>query len=120
MAGYCWRDIIVRLLISPIDYILAINQAGLIASFKTNWAPFRHSAPVLLMSFYPIAGEENNPCDRSPEDIASLSASLTGFELENNFPCRYETLEFAAGPTSWMLRPPPNLFAFSTFKCWRF
>ncbi|MCA9372664.1 LCP family protein [Candidatus Woesebacteria bacterium] len=93
------RDITSQITNLPIDYVLAINQAGLIASLNKLG-----SIPVTVPysftdEFYPIAGEENNPCDRSPEDIASLSASLTGFELEKQFPCRYETLEFAAGPT---------------------
>ncbi len=47
--------------------------------------------------FFPLAGEENNLCEKSPEEIATLSASLHGFELEKQFTCRYEKLEFTAG-----------------------
>lgn len=92
-------DITSQVTNQPIEYVLAINQAGLIASLNKLG-----SIPITVPygftdEFYPITGEENNPCDRSPEEIASLSAALTGFELERQFPCRYETLEFTAGPT---------------------
>jgi anionic cell wall polymer biosynthesis LytR-Cps2A-Psr (LCP) family protein len=47
--------------------------------------------------FYPIEGLETADCGRSPEDIAALTATMSGFILEQQFPCRYEKLEFAAG-----------------------
>lgn len=51
---------------------------------------------------YPIGGKEDEPCGHSEEKIASLSAQIasgSATELEA-FPCRYEHLHFAKGPTT--------------------
>lgn len=47
--------------------------------------------------WYPIEGEQLNPCGYSPEEIANLTASYSGFELESKFECRYEHLYYPAG-----------------------
>lgn len=47
--------------------------------------------------FYPIKGEEGNPCGMSWDQVTALTNRLSGFELEKQFPCRYEHLSFAAG-----------------------
>jgi len=49
--------------------------------------------------YFPIRGKELEICDKSPEEVAQLSATLSGFELEKQFPCRYEHLHFDAGKT---------------------
>ncbi len=91
------QDITSSIVQQPIDYVLAINQAGLVAAL-TQLGPIPVKVPYSFVDdFFPIAGEENNPCEKSPTDIASLSATLRGFELEKQFTCRYEKLEFVAG-----------------------
>jgi LCP family protein required for cell wall assembly len=58
------------------------------------------SVPVSFTDrFYPVKGLENEPCGKSPEEIAQLTIELSGFELEKQFECRYEVLEFTAGET---------------------
>lgn len=47
--------------------------------------------------YYPIQGKELEICDKSPEEVAELSATMSGFELEKQFPCRYEDIHFEAG-----------------------
>lgn len=47
--------------------------------------------------YYPVAGRELDSCGRTPEDIAALSATMSGFLLEKQFPCRYEHLHFDVG-----------------------
>lgn len=45
---------------------------------------------------YPIEGKENDPCDRTPEELqmySTMSAAVT----EAAFPCRYEHLHFDKG-----------------------
>ena len=48
-------------------------------------------------SFYPIKGEEMNLCGKSGEEVDALKATLTGFELEKQFTCRYEQIHFEKG-----------------------
>ncbi|MCL5095578.1 MAG: LCP family protein [Patescibacteria group bacterium] len=47
--------------------------------------------------FYPVKGKELEICEKTPEEVASLSAKLSGFELEKQFPCRFEHLHFDKG-----------------------
>jgi anionic cell wall polymer biosynthesis LytR-Cps2A-Psr (LCP) family protein len=47
--------------------------------------------------FYPVRGRELELCDKTPEEVTRLSATLSGFQLEKQFPCRYEHLSFKAG-----------------------
>jgi LCP family protein required for cell wall assembly len=47
--------------------------------------------------WYPIEGKENELCGRGTEEIASMSATLSGQLLEQQFPCRFEQLSFPAG-----------------------
>lgn len=47
--------------------------------------------------FYPIKGEENNICGKSVEELERVHKLYSGFELEKQFTCRYETLSFPQG-----------------------
>ena len=56
--------------------------------------------------WYPIEGSENDSCGKSEDEIAALTATMSGYLLEQQFPCRYETLPFTRGLTKWTgLRP---------------
>ncbi len=47
--------------------------------------------------FYPVPGRELEICGKSPDEVAKLSATMSGFQLEREFPCRYEHIHFDAG-----------------------
>lgn len=47
--------------------------------------------------FYPVKGKEQESCNKSPEEITALSTTMSGFQLEKQFTCRYEHLHFDAG-----------------------
>ncbi len=49
--------------------------------------------------WYPITGRELELCGKTPEEVTELSNTLSGFELEKQFPCRYEELNFTPGIT---------------------
>ena len=48
-------------------------------------------------NFYPIKGLENEACGKSAEDINAITATMSGYLLEQQFPCRYEHLHFVKG-----------------------
>lgn len=48
--------------------------------------------------FYPIKGKENELCGITPEKNAEINQKYSGFELEKQYPCRYEHLHFNKGP----------------------
>lgn len=51
-------------------------------------------------NFYPVRGKENELCDFSPEKVAELHQKYSGFNLEKQFTCRYETIHFDVGKTT--------------------
>lgn len=48
--------------------------------------------------WFPVPGRENDPCGKSPEEVAEILATLRGFEIDKQFPCRFERVSFASGP----------------------
>ena len=49
--------------------------------------------------YYPIAGKELDSCEKAPEELAAINATMSGFLLEKQYLCRYEHLHFDAGKT---------------------
>ncbi len=47
--------------------------------------------------WYPIEGKQLDTCGKSPEEVANLTNTLSGFELEKQFECRYERIQYAVG-----------------------
>jgi len=48
-------------------------------------------------NFYPIRGKENELCGFTNEKIAEVHKLYSGFELEKQFVCRYETISWPVG-----------------------
>lgn len=48
-------------------------------------------------NFYPVKGKEGELCGKSPQEVADLHAKYSGFELEKQFTCRYEKIEYGIG-----------------------
>lgn len=46
---------------------------------------------------YPIEGEEENTCGKSPEELLAIEATASAEVAEKLFPCRYEHLHFDRG-----------------------
>lgn len=81
----------------PIRYFAVINFAGFEQAIA-SLGDVTVQVPVSFVDeFYPIEGEEENTCGRTEEDIEALTATMSGYKLEQQFPCRYERLEFKAG-----------------------
>lgn len=92
-------DVVSQITGLPIEATVAINMQGFLNALNSLGSLTINVPYSFVDEFYPIAGLENESCGFTPEDIATISATLRGFELEKQFPCRYETLEFTAGPT---------------------
>lgn len=82
----------------PIDYFMAIDFVGFQRLIGEELGGITVDIPQTLEDpWYPIKGEELNPCGKIPEEIAELTATYSGFELEKQFECRYEQLYFPQG-----------------------
>lgn len=81
-----------------VDYFLAADFVGFKRVIGEDLGSITVNVPETLEDkWYPIRGEELNPCGKSPEEITKLSQQLSGFELERQFECRYEHVYFPKG-----------------------
>jgi LCP family protein required for cell wall assembly len=81
----------------PIDSYIAVSFEGFVKAIDVlGGVDVMFPAPFDDYR-YPVKGKENDPCGKSQEEIASLSAVLKGDELEKQFPCRFEHLHIDKG-----------------------
>jgi len=81
----------------PIQYAIVIDFPSFVNLIDSLGGIDINVERTLDDYFYPITGKELDICGKSPEEVASLSAKLSGFELEKQFTCRYEHLHFTVG-----------------------
>jgi polyisoprenyl-teichoic acid--peptidoglycan teichoic acid transferase len=83
-----------------VDYFIAMDFVGFKRAIGIELQGIEvNVGETLDDKWYPIAGEEQNPCGKSPQEIAALTTSYSGFTLERQFPCRYEHIFFKPGKT---------------------
>ncbi len=81
-----------------VDYVIAVDFVGYKRAIGLVLEGIEVQVTETLDDpWYPIRGEELNPCDYTPEEIADMTNRLSGFELERQFECRYEHVHFEPG-----------------------
>jgi LCP family protein required for cell wall assembly len=82
----------------PIDYFIAVDFVDFQRLIGQDLGGIEVEVNQTLDDpWYPIKGEELNPCGMSPEEVATVTAQYSGFELERQFECRYEQLHYEPG-----------------------
>ncbi|MBU0576117.1 LCP family protein [Patescibacteria group bacterium] len=82
----------------PIDYFVAVDFSGFERLIGEELDGVEVNVPETLDDpWYPIKGEELNPCNMTPQEVAEAIANYSGFELEKKFECRYQHLYFRKG-----------------------
>src|SRR5687768_2555235 len=79
------------------NYFVSTNFAGIV-SLIDSFGGIEVDIPKSFTdSFYPIKGEENNVCGKTEAEIFTLKNQYTDHNLERQFTCRYEKLQFTQG-----------------------
>lgn len=81
----------------PMQHFVAIDFAGFERSIDILGGIDVTVGQAFTDPWYPITGEETNPCGKSEEEIAVITATASGELAQQQFPCRYETLQFERG-----------------------
>ena len=82
----------------PIDYFIGIDFVGFQRAIGYELDGIEVQVTQILDDpWYPIRGLEQEPCGYTQEEIADLTSRYSGFELESQFPCRYEHIYFEPG-----------------------
>lgn len=81
----------------PIDHAVSISFSGFLKAVSLL-EPLSVEVPQTFTdNFYPIEGKESDSCEKSDEDIKLLTSTMSGFLLEKEFPCRFETISYTRG-----------------------
>lgn len=82
----------------PVHYFAAVDFVGFKRLIGQELGGLEVNVEEELNDpWYPIAGKEQEPCGYSAEEIAEMTNTLSGFELEKQFECRYERIYFPVG-----------------------
>ncbi len=81
----------------PVDHFVALDFTGFRKAIDVLGGVDVFVERSFEDPFYPIPGEEDNVCEKSEEDIAALTATLSAAKVEQEFTCRYEVLSFTRG-----------------------
>jgi len=82
----------------PIDYYIGVDFVGFQRAIGEELDGVEVQVSETLDDpWYPIKGLEQEFCDHTPEEVTELSNTLSGFELERQFPCRYKHVYFEPG-----------------------
>lgn len=84
----------------PINYFVSVDFSGFTKIIDKLGGISANTPKTFDDQYFPIIGEENNICGKTNEEIESLKAKYSGYNLEIQFTCRYEHLHFEAGPTN--------------------
>lgn len=93
-GGQLAKETITTVIGWPVDYYAAVSFQGFTRAIDILGGVDVNVTNAFIDDWYPLEGEEDNPCDKTDEEIASLTATMSGFLLEQQFPCRYESLHF--------------------------
>lgn len=80
-----------------IAYFVAVDFSGLLTIIDQLGGLEVEIDRAFVDNYYPIPGREDETCGRSETEIEQLSATLSGFILEKEFECRFETISYPAG-----------------------
>ncbi len=82
----------------PIDAFISVDFNGFKRAIGGPFGGIEVTVTETLDDpWYPIKGEEQNTCGMSPEKVAELTNTFSGFELEKQFECRYEHVYYPPG-----------------------
>ena len=82
----------------PIDAFISVDFVGLQIAVGGILDGLEVAVSETLNDpWYPIEGKQLDTCGKSPEEVAHLTNTLSGFELEKQFECRYERIYYPVG-----------------------
>jgi polyisoprenyl-teichoic acid--peptidoglycan teichoic acid transferase len=96
-GSYLTKQAVTQVTGIPVDLVIAIDFARFSQAINALRGIDVTVTKVLDDSWYPVAGLELELCGKTPEEVTQLSNTLSGFELEKQFPCRYERVRVEPG-----------------------
>jgi len=96
-GGQMAKTVISQVLGFNINYFVAVDFQAFIRIIDNLGGISVNVQKTFDDFLYPIEENINETCGKSDEEIAALTATLSGQKLDEQFTCRYETLHFERG-----------------------
>ncbi len=97
-GGELAKFAIEKILGIPVKYFVALDFDGFVRSVDVLGGVEINVTRTFTDPLYPIEGQEENTCGKSPEELATIEATTSAEQAEKLFACRYEILHFERGP----------------------
>ena len=81
----------------PINYYVAIDFGNFVKMIDSLGGIEVDVPTTFTDNFYPISGKENDTCGFTETEIFELKNKYSGYSLETQFKCRYETISYQKG-----------------------
>lgn len=82
-----------------IDYYLALDFSGFTKAIDQLGGIDLKITKPFVDEFYPIDIGTTDNCGKSPDEIKAIEATMSGDLRDQQYKCRYETLNFSVGTT---------------------
>ncbi len=96
-GGQMAKTVLSQVLGISIDNFMALDFNGFIKTVNTLGGIDVNVQKTFDDPLYPIEENINDPCGKTEEEIAALTATMSASKLEEQFTCRYEQLHFDKG-----------------------
>lgn len=96
-GGQMSKTVLSQVLGISIDNFIALDFNGFLKTINTLDGIDVNVQKTFDDPLYPIEENINDPCGKTDEEIAALTATMSASKLEEQFTCRYETLHFDKG-----------------------
>lgn len=97
-GGRVARDVIGQMLGMEINNFAGVDFVGFKRIIGQELVGLKVQVEIPVNDpWYPVRGLEVETCGKSSEEVAELTRRLSGFELERQFPCRYEHVNIQPG-----------------------
>jgi len=97
-GGQLAKDTLSEILGFPIENFVALDFQAFVKTIDTLGGINVNVQKSFEDPLYPLEDPElDQTCGKTEEEITALSATMSGTKLEEQFPCRYETLNFNQG-----------------------
>lgn len=81
----------------PIQYFVAVSFDGLKEAIDILGGVDVQVPKTFDDPYFPVKGKENETCGKTAEEVGQILTTLKGFEIDKQFPCRFERVHFDAG-----------------------
>ncbi|MEI8067630.1 MAG: LCP family protein [Candidatus Shapirobacteria bacterium] len=96
-GGQMSKTVLSQVVGIPVENFVALNFSGFLKTIDTLGGIDINVQKTFNDPYYPLETNINDTCGKSEDEVKTLTATMSGDKLEQQFTCRYEALHFDKG-----------------------